>query len=156
MKYELVLTGKFKKGLKLAKKRGLNIKLLDDIVEKLLHGIPLEEKHRDHELKGKYKGFRECHIQPDWMRFQLSENVPMLICILYEPILGSYNQISGALMLLFIRSYFITSDKLYYAHINILKWLFDPGIMTLKAELLHSENQILTLPLYMAFLLDEM
>lgn len=51
MKYELVLTGKFKKGVKLAKKRGLNIKLLDDIVEKLLHGIPLEEKHRDHELK---------------------------------------------------------------------------------------------------------
>ena len=67
MKYELVLTGKFKKGLKLAKKRGLNIKLLDDIVEKLLNGIPLEEKHRDHELKGKYKGFRECHIQSDWL-----------------------------------------------------------------------------------------
>ena len=67
MKYELVLTGKFKKGLKLAKKRGLNIKLLDDIVEKLLNGIPLEEKYRDHELKGKYKGFRECHIQPDWL-----------------------------------------------------------------------------------------
>ena len=52
MKYELVLTGKFKKGLKLAKKRGLNIKLLDDIVEKLLNGIPLDERHRDHELKG--------------------------------------------------------------------------------------------------------
>lgn len=74
MKYELVLTGKFKKGLKLAKKRGLNIKLLDDIVEKLLHGIPLEERHRDHELKGKYKGFRECHIQPDWLLIYLLEN----------------------------------------------------------------------------------
>lgn len=74
MKYELVLTGKFKKGLKLAKKRGLNIKLLDDIVEKLLHGIPLEEKYRDHELKGKYKGFRECHIQPDWLLIYLLEN----------------------------------------------------------------------------------
>ena len=74
MKYELVLTGKFKKGLKLAKKRGLNIKLLDDIVEKLLHGIPLEEKHHDHELKGKYKGFRECHIQPDWLLIYLLEN----------------------------------------------------------------------------------
>lgn len=45
MKYELILTGKFKKGLKLAKKRGLNIGLLDSIVEKLLHGIPLEEKY---------------------------------------------------------------------------------------------------------------
>ena len=65
------MTGKFKKGLKLAKKRGLNIKLLDDIVEKLLNGIPLEEKYRDHELKGKYKGFRECHIQPDWLLIYL-------------------------------------------------------------------------------------
>ena len=74
MKYELVLTGKFKKGLKLAKKRGLNIKLLDDIVEKLLNGIPLDERHRDHELKGKYKGFRECHIQPDWLLVYLLEN----------------------------------------------------------------------------------
>ena len=74
MKYELVLTGKFKKGLKLARKRGLNLKLLDDIVEKLLNGIPLEEKHRDHELKGKYKGFRECHIQPDWLLIYLLEN----------------------------------------------------------------------------------
>lgn len=74
MKYELVLTGKFKKGLKLAKKRGLNIRLLDDIVEKLLNDIPLEEKYRDHELKGKYKGFRECHIQPDWLLIYLREN----------------------------------------------------------------------------------
>lgn len=74
MKYELVLTGKFKKGLKLARKRGLNLKLLDDIVEKLMNGIPLEEKHRDHELKGKYKGFRECHIQPDWLLIYLLEN----------------------------------------------------------------------------------
>ena len=74
MKYELVLTGKFKKGLKLARKRGLNLKLLDGIVEKLLNGIPLEEKHRDHELKGKYRGFRECHIQPDWLLIYLLEN----------------------------------------------------------------------------------
>ena len=43
-------------------------------MEKLLHGILLEEKHRDHELKGKYKGFRECHIQPDWLLIYLLEN----------------------------------------------------------------------------------
>lgn len=65
MKYKLILTGKFKKGLKLAKKRGLNIALLNSVVEKLLQGIPLEEKYKDHELKGEFKGFRECHIQPD-------------------------------------------------------------------------------------------
>ncbi len=34
MKYELVLTGKFKKGLKLVKKRGLNIKFLEPLEDK--------------------------------------------------------------------------------------------------------------------------
>ena len=33
MKYELVLSGKFKKGLKVAKKRGLDISLLNSIVD---------------------------------------------------------------------------------------------------------------------------
>lgn len=81
MKYELVLTSKFKKALKLAKKRGLNIKLLDDVVEKLLHGLPLEEKHGDHELKGKYKGFRECHIQPDWLLMYLKEDDVLVLTL---------------------------------------------------------------------------
>ena len=74
MRYKLVLTGKFKKSLKLARKRGLDLGLMDDVVEKLLSGLPLEEKYRDHELKGNYKGFRECHIQPDWLLVYLVEN----------------------------------------------------------------------------------
>ena len=74
MKYRLVLTGKFKKSLKLAKKRGLNIGLMENVVDTLLQGIPLDEKYRDHELKGKYKGFRECHIQPDWLLIYLQED----------------------------------------------------------------------------------
>ena len=74
MKYELVLTGKFKRGQKIAKKRGLNISLLEDIVERLLHKIPLEAKNRDHALSGNYKGYRECHIQPDWLLIYLIED----------------------------------------------------------------------------------
>ena len=74
MQYELILTGKFKKSLKLARKRGLDIALLDDIVTMLQNNIPLEEKHKDHELKGKYQGFRECHIQPDWLLIYLKED----------------------------------------------------------------------------------
>lgn len=81
MKYDLVLTGKFKKGLKLAKKRGLDIKLLEDIVDKLQNGIPLEDKHRDHELKGKFKGFRECHIQPDWLLMYLIEDDVLVLTL---------------------------------------------------------------------------
>lgn len=74
MQYELILTGKFKKSLKLARKRGLDISLLEDIVTMLQNNIPLEEKYRDHELKGKYQGFRECHIQPDWLLIYLKED----------------------------------------------------------------------------------
>ena len=81
MKYELVLTGKFKKGLKLAKKRGLNIELLEEVVDKLQNGIPLEKKYRDHELQGKFKGFRECHIQPDWLLMYLIEDDVLVLTL---------------------------------------------------------------------------
>ena len=74
MKYSLVLSGKFKKSLKLARKRGLDIDLLDTVVDKLLNGIPLENKYKDHSLGGKYKDFRECHIQPDWLLIYLIED----------------------------------------------------------------------------------
>lgn len=74
MKYKLVLSGKFKKGLKAAKKRGLDIALLDSIVDKLLQGIPLDAKYKDHPLKGNWDGFRECYIQPDWLLIYLIED----------------------------------------------------------------------------------
>ena len=74
MIYEVKWSGKFKKGYKLAKKRGVDISLLEEIIDKLRRGIPLEEKHHDHELKGKYKDFRVCHIQPDWLLIYLLEN----------------------------------------------------------------------------------
>ena len=59
--------------MKLAKKRGLDISLLADIVEKLLHKIPSEMKNKDHALSGNFKGYRECHIQPDWLLIYLIE-----------------------------------------------------------------------------------
>ena len=74
MQYELILTGKFKKSLKLARKRGLDLSLLENVVTMLQNNISLEEKYRDHELKGKYRGFRECHIQPDWLLIYLKED----------------------------------------------------------------------------------
>ena len=74
MKYNLVLSGKFKRALKLARKRGPDINLLETVVEKLLHGIALDPKYRDHPLSGNYKGFRECHIQNDWLLIYLIEN----------------------------------------------------------------------------------
>lgn len=74
MKYTVKVSGKFKKSYKLAQKRGLNVNLLKDITAKLGKGIPLDEKYKDHALKGKWEGFRECHIQPDWLLIYLIED----------------------------------------------------------------------------------
>ena len=66
-KYNLVLTSLFKKDLKAAKKSGYNLQLLNDVVDTLAMGLPLDEKYQDHKLIGNYKGCRECHITPDWL-----------------------------------------------------------------------------------------
>jgi mRNA interferase YafQ len=41
--------------------------LLDGVLQTLGEEKPFAPKHNDHPLKGNYAGFRECHIQPDWL-----------------------------------------------------------------------------------------
>ena len=60
-------TNKFSKQYALMKKRGLRISLLDEIMGKLVDGKKLPQKNKDHALTGNYAGFRECHVQPDWL-----------------------------------------------------------------------------------------
>ena len=74
MTYHIKFTNAYKKSYKRAKKRGLNLKLLDDVVEALGQGYKLDDKYRDHALHGNWEGFRECHIQPDWLLIYLVEN----------------------------------------------------------------------------------
>lgn len=73
MKLNVKYSNKFKRSLRLAVKRGFDISLLEDIVEKIKTRIPLDTKYKDHELKGRWNGFRECHIQPDWLLIYLIE-----------------------------------------------------------------------------------
>lgn len=64
---EIVVSSKFRKDLKLAKKRGLKLDHLRDVVNTLAAGEKLSAQYRDHSLTGDYRGFRECHIEPDWL-----------------------------------------------------------------------------------------
>ena len=73
-RYEIRNTTQFKKDYKLAKRRGMNITLLKDIVTKLANGEPLDARHKDHPLSGDWIGHRECHIQPDWLLVYRIEN----------------------------------------------------------------------------------
>lgn len=67
MRLKVVVSHQFKKDLKLANKRGLNINKLKEVVDRLTDCLTLDKKYKDHELLGEYKGFRECHIEPDWL-----------------------------------------------------------------------------------------
>lgn len=64
---DVVFSNRFKRDLKLLAKRGLNLDLLDEVVSKLANMQPLNPNNKDHSLSGDYAGFRECHIQPDWL-----------------------------------------------------------------------------------------
>ena len=77
--YEIVASTKFKKDLKLAIKRGLDISLLNKIVVMLQNGIPLPAKNKDHALTGNYSGCRECHIQPDWLLIYEISNKELIL-----------------------------------------------------------------------------
>lgn len=72
--YKIKFTNAFKKSYKLMKKRGLDVSLLDNVVDILRQGKKLDEKYRDHSLGGNYQDFRECHIKPDWLLIYLLEN----------------------------------------------------------------------------------
>ena len=76
---DIILSNQFKKDLKLASKRGYKLDLLDAVVTKLAAGESLPEKNRDHELIGDYAGFRECHIQPDWLLIYKIDNNELIL-----------------------------------------------------------------------------
>lgn len=77
---EIVWTTQFKKDYKLAVKRQFNIELLDDIIRNLASGESLPERYKDHALAGNWNGYRECHIQPDWLLvYRIEKDVLVLV-----------------------------------------------------------------------------
>ncbi len=67
MMLQLVTTTKFRKDYKRIKKRGNDLSLLENVLDTLLREETLDQKYKDHALTGNYIGFRECHIQSDWL-----------------------------------------------------------------------------------------
>ena len=48
----------------------------------LLCDVKLEDKYKDHQLKGNMKDFRECHIKPDLLLvYMIEDNVLKLVDI---------------------------------------------------------------------------
>ena len=59
-------------------------------MDMLANEQPLPEKYKDHALTGDWKGFRECHIQPDWLLIYEINNNEL---ILYLTRTGSHSDL---------------------------------------------------------------
>ncbi len=65
--FHLEFTQQFFKDLKLARKRNFNEDKLNELIKLLLTGEALPAKYKDHQLKGNYAHYRDCHIENDWV-----------------------------------------------------------------------------------------
>jgi mRNA interferase YafQ len=76
---EIVRATAFKKDVKRAQKRGKDMDKLKAIILLLLDDGPLEPRHHDHPLKGDWIGYRDLHIEPDWLLlYRVNETELML------------------------------------------------------------------------------
>ena len=57
----------FRKDYRLCQKRRYKMPNIAAVMFALENEIPLQPKHREHQLQGNYKGYTECHIEPDWL-----------------------------------------------------------------------------------------
>jgi mRNA interferase YafQ len=48
-------------------KRGKDMRKLLEVIDLLSTGNPLPVQYRDHALTGNRKGYRDCHIESDWL-----------------------------------------------------------------------------------------
>lgn len=65
--YTLKYTGQFKKDLKRCQKRGLNLSLLQKVIEILQETGSLPSEYKPHLLSGQFAGCWECHVKSDWL-----------------------------------------------------------------------------------------
>jgi mRNA interferase YafQ len=58
---------KFRSDVRRTKKQGKNLAKLQALIKSLQRQEPLPERYKDHSLKGNWKGYREAHVEPDWL-----------------------------------------------------------------------------------------
>jgi mRNA interferase YafQ len=58
---------RFKRELGHQERRGKDPANLRAVIELLRRRLPLEPKHKNHALAGERRGYRDCHIEPDWL-----------------------------------------------------------------------------------------
>ena len=62
-----VRSSQFKRDVKRLQKRGKDMGKLRIVLGLLIEKSPLPEAYQDHALRGNLRGYRDAHIEPDWL-----------------------------------------------------------------------------------------
>ncbi|SHM23911.1 type II toxin-antitoxin system mRNA interferase toxin, RelE/StbE family [Vreelandella subglaciescola] len=62
-----VRTRQFKRDVKRLQKRAKDMAKLRELLGLLIEQKPLPDAYQDHALRGNWKGYRDAHIEPDWL-----------------------------------------------------------------------------------------
>ena len=74
-------TRQFTSDLRRMELRGKDLSKLKPIVDLLAEEKPLPEKYRDHPLRGDWEGYRECHIEPNWLLVYKIEEKKLILVL---------------------------------------------------------------------------
>ena len=73
------LMNAYRKDLRRITRRSYDLSLLADVLNALREGRQLSAARRDHHLKGEWKGWRECHVEPDWLLIYKATETEVLL-----------------------------------------------------------------------------
>ena len=62
-----VRSSRFRRDVKRLSKRGKDMAKLRSVLTFLIEEAPLPAHFRDHPLQGDWDGFRDLHVEPDWL-----------------------------------------------------------------------------------------
>lgn len=87
---EIQYENSFKKDYKRMIKRGCNPQHLQNVLSLLVEQKALPTKYHDHTLSGNYSGYRECHIEPDWLLIYKIYNDKLILVLTHT---GSHSDL---------------------------------------------------------------
>lgn len=69
-------SGRFRRDVALMQRRGKDMDKLKMVLRTLIEDTPLPPFFHDHPLKGEWSGYRDTHIEPDWLLiYKIYDNV---------------------------------------------------------------------------------
>lgn len=80
--YAITYTNRYHKSVKLCKKRGYDLSLLEEVISLLEKSGKLPGRYKPHKLSGKYEECWECHIQSDWLLVWMQNDKELILLFL--------------------------------------------------------------------------